>query len=87
MKNLPDGCTCAVDGTLGRVIASSLFGFSMASCDPSFNLRLLIRLLERFSVLLLDAVFVSSVGASAGDVIALNGSFGELGVLDEECLR
>lgn len=57
------------------------------SSMPSFDFRLLIRLLGRFSAFALIAGLESLLGVSEGVVIARLSSLGELGVLDDECLR
>ena len=54
---------------------------------PSFDFRLLVRVLRRFSVLSLTAGLVSLLGVSDGVVIAGFSSLGGLGVLEDECLR
>ena len=84
---IPDGCRCVVDGTLGKLKASSPPGFFATSCTPSFDLRLLKRLPVRLSALSLAADSAFFDGVSVGVAIALGSYLGELGVLDEECLR
>ena len=54
---------------------------------PSFDFRLLIRVLGRFSAFALIAGLESLLGVSEGVVIARLSSLGELGVLDDEYLR
>ena len=57
------------------------------SSMPSFDFRLLIRVLGRFSAFALISGLESLLGLSEGVVIARLSSLGELGVLDDECLR
>lgn len=54
---------------------------------PSFDFRLLIRVLGRFSVLSLATGLASLLGASEGVVMARGSSLGGLGVFEDECLR
>lgn len=54
---------------------------------PSFDFRLLIRVLGRFSVLSLAIGLASLLGASEGVVMARGSSLGGLGVFEDECLR
>ena len=54
---------------------------------PSFDFRLLIRVLGRFSVISLTAGLLSLLGLSEGAVIAGLSSLGGLGVFEDECLR
>ena len=53
----------------------------------SFDLRLLERLLGRFSALSLIAGEASLVGASDGAVMVLESFFEGFGVFEDECLR
>ncbi len=53
----------------------------------SLDLRLPRRVLDLFSVSTFAIGFASVVGASAGVVMALESSLGELGVFEDECLR
>ena len=54
---------------------------------PSFDFRLAIRVLGRFSVLSLSTDLASLLGASEGVVMAWVSSLGGLGAFEEECLR
>ena len=54
---------------------------------PSFDFRLLMRVLGRFSVPSLTTDLPSLLGASDGVVMARGSSLGGLGVFEDECLR
>ena len=54
---------------------------------PSFDFRLLKRVLGRFSVISLTAGLLSLLGLSEGAVIAGFSSLGGLGVFEDEFLR
>lgn len=54
---------------------------------PSFDFRLLMRVLGRFSMLSLTAGLTSLPLGSEGEVMAWVSSFGELGAFEEDCLR
>ena len=54
---------------------------------PSFDFRLVIRVLGRFSVPSLGTDLASLLGASDGVVMAWVSSLGGLGAFEEECLR
>lgn len=57
------------------------------SCIPSFDFRLLIRVLGRFSALSLTTDLAPLLGASEGVVMARFSSLGGLGIFEYECLR
>lgn len=80
-------CICCVEGTLGKFSARPLLLLSPLSPMASFDLRLLERLLGRFSALSLIAGEASLVGASDGAVMVLESFFEGFGVFEDECLR
>ena len=80
-------CMWFVVGTLGRLNVNSLLFFPAVSCMLSFDFRLLIRVLERFSVLSLTMGLASLPGASEAVVMARVSSSGGLRALEDECLR
>ena len=86
-SNLPVGCRCCVEGTLGRFGCGPIFVLTNASCVMSLDLRLPRRGLVLFSAPNLAMGFASVVGASEGVAMGLDSSLGELGVFEEECLR
>ena len=84
---MPEASKWFVLGTLGRLNVNSLLLFPAISCMPSFDFRLLVRVLGRFSVFSLTAGLVSLLGVSEGFVTAWVSSLGGLGALEDECLR
>ena len=80
-------CKWFVVGTLGRLNVNSLLPFPAMSCTPSFDFRLLMRVLGRFSVLSLIKGLASLLGVSEGVAMAPVSFLGGLGVLEDECLR
>jgi len=86
-RSLPMWCIWLVEGTLGKFSDDSGAAFATASGIASFVLRLLGRLLVRFSAPSLTTILASLAGASDGLVIARGSSLAELEAFEDECFR